>query len=574
MFKKLRSNSTSHSKTTTDNNRAAISRRYSSPNPVNFEILHVGNRRVRTNNNTNGTNDDDDDDDDMSPLATTQSNKSATLSEAETLYIDRQQRLELQESYIDNFTMYLPFVIRQMRLLESRRYYDTEHPSHNSNSNSESSSTSNGNHNESEPSHIIVPIDDSFDDTSTIFEETHIPMEAYAATHFKILDKSLTDFTIKRSFIMVNGMLKHNMYIFSSEESFELFKSLRSNIKRERKNSIVVYDQHGSIKRTSSATKREDLNYDDDIIIDDRPHIVPLDSKLKGLGLPLFKVMIPYLSSFRKNTPLIIFKKYKEVPSAPDPNIQDEMEFETFNFCLVYSKYFQPYRRFIFEFHPPNKPSFKIVMFQSNFRPFADFSYKNTRFRVVGPSIISGVVQHYNPHMRLLVIDEDMPSLVDDIVNKKSSSGFMKRKSNVPCVSFDMNDPDTYLNPIPNNSFANVISSSQLPQPSFISNDLPPFGSFKDSILYQNSQLLPKKYNEVGKIQIYQDKNSAQGRNLDSTLSVDIDSLVLLCIMSTLREVSIRNSGRTNAPGSIGFPGALGRQSYAFDPPSPGVFGL
>ena len=553
MFKKLRSNSTSQSRTS--ESRLNNSRRFSSPNPVNFEVLHSGNSPIIQN------------DDDLSPLTTTQSNKSATLSEAETLYIDRQQRLELQHNYIDNFTMYLPFVIRQLRLLETRRYYESDHPLRNSTSDNSNSS----NQNEPGANHIISPMDDSFDDTATIFEDTHIPMEAYAASYFKILDKGLTDFTIKRLFILVNGMLKHNMYIFPSDESFELFKSLRLNIKKDRKNLIVVYDQHGTIKKVSSTIKREDLTYDD-IIIDDRPHIIPLDQKLKGLGLPLFKVTVPHLSSFRKNTPFIIFKKYKEVPSAPDSNSQDEIEFETFNFCLVYSKYFQNYRRFIFEFHPTNKPSFKLLMFQSNFRPFADFTYKNTRFRVIGPSMILGVVQHYNPHMRLLIVDENKPSLLDDVINKKLSTGFMKKKSSDICPSFDMNDPDTFINPIPNNSFANEIGSSQFPQPLFISNDLPPFGSFKDSILYQNAQLLPKKYSEVGKIQIYQDKDTVQGNDLNSTLSVDIDSLVILCIMHTLREVSIRNSGRTQSPGSLGFAGGLARQSYSFDPPNPGLF--
>ncbi|RCK67506.1 hypothetical protein Cantr_02549 [Candida viswanathii] len=562
MFKKIRSNSTSQARTT--DNRVGNSRRYSTPNPtpVNYEILHAGHNQAVQD-------DVDDDDDDLSPLATTQSNKSAALSEAETLYTDRHQRLELQDSYIDNFTMYLPFVIRQMRLLETRRYYENDHPL--SNGTTESSTDS---HSESEPSHIIVPMDDSFDDTSTIFEEGHIPVEAYAATYFKILEKGLTDFSIKRLFILVGGMLKHNMYIFPSEGSFELFRSLRLNIKKERKNLIVVYDKRGAIKRVSSSTKREDLTSTDDIVIDDRPHIVPLDQKLKGLGLPLFKVLVPYLSSFRKNTPLIIFKKFKELPAAPDPNAQDDTEFETFNFCMVYSKYFQPYRRFIFEFHPEDQPSFKIVMFQSNFRPFADFNYKNTRFRVIGPSILLGVVQHYNPHMRLLVIDENKPSLADDVVNKKQSTGFIKRKSSEAYVQFDENNPDTYINPIPNNSFANEINSSLLPQPLFISNDLPPFGSFKDSILYQNPQLLPKKYSEVGKIQIYQDKETLQGKDLDSTLSVDLDSLVLLCVMNTLRDVSIRNSGRTHSPGALAFPGPLGRLTYGFDPPNPGVFGL
>ena len=32
--------------------------------------------------------------------------------------------------------------------------------------------------------------------------------------------------------------------------------------------------------------------------------------------------------------------------------------------------------------------------------------------------MLLGVIQNYNPHMRLLVIDDDKPSLVDNIINK------------------------------------------------------------------------------------------------------------------------------------------------------------
>ena len=678
MFKKLRSNSTvSHNRrtSTSDSQQQLVRgnhelRRHSQPNPIiNYEVLHStstanGRNHIRQNESESVIIDESTDQE-MSPLTTTQSNQSTALSEANTLFIDRHQRLELQDNYLDNFTMYLPFVIRQMRLIEERRYLESQeyrNENEQTSDNNDPLQQQQQQQQQQTSRHVVIPdiTGDDLDDISTIFDEAHVPLETFAMNHYKILEKQLSSFDIKRLFIIVAGMLKHNTYIFPSAESFELFKQLRSSIKKHRKNLIMVYDNQGTIKRaslTSSTTniKREDINQESEgIIIDDRPHIIPLDQKLKGLGLPLFKIQTPYLSSFRKNTPCIIFKRYKEVPQpppAPPPaspasssltpslllasssstlslasslpgkikvkkspskssdeytSSKDDFEFETYNFCQVYSKYFQSYRRFIFEFTPLDQPSFKVIMFQSNLRPFADFLYKKTRFRVIGPAMLLGVIQNYNPHMRLLVIDDDKPSLVDNIINKKPHSGsntsiatvatnsitgaaaaaagglFHKRKSNdkksKTYVEFNYDDPTTFINPIPNNTFADEDNNANIGQAIntslYISNDLPPFGCFKDSMLYRtNSSLLPKKYTEEGKIQMYQDKLFLIDKDENSTLSIDIDSMVLVCIMATLRDISIKNAGRTNTQRTFGI-GLGNRIGYGLEPSHVGIIGL
>lgn len=649
MFKKLRSNSTvsQSRRTSTSDSQQQLARgnhefrRHSQPNPIiNYEILHstsaMNGNHFRQNDSESAIIDESSDQE-MSPLTTTQSNQSTTLSEANTLFIDRHQRLELQDSYIDNFTMYLPFVIRQMRLIEERRYRESQEY-RNENEQSTTGNSSGNDVSQQTQGHVIIPeiAGDDLDDISTIFDEAHVPLETFAMTHYKILEKQLSSFDVRRLFIIVAGMLKHNTYIFPSAESFELFKQLRSSIKKHRKNLIMVYDNQGTIKRASSSSstniKREDIDQQSEgIIIDDRPHIIPLDQKLKGLGLPLFKIQTPYLSSFRKSTPCIIFKRYKEVPQPPPSPLtpsssstlslasslpakikvksplkssdeytlgKEDFEFETYNFCQVYSKYFQSFRRFIFEFTPLDQPSFKVIMFQSNLRPFADFLYKKTRFRVIGPAMLLGVVQHYNPHMRLLVIDDDKPSLVDNIINKKPNSGLglttitstatitaaaggllLKRKSNdkklKTYIEFNYDDPNTFINPIPNNAFTDEDNISQATNTSlYISNDLPPFGCFKDSMLYRtNSSLLPKKYTEEGKIQIYQDKLFLLDKDENSTLSIDIDSMVLLCVMATLRDISIKNAGRTNTQRAFGI-GFANRISYGLEPSHAGIIGL
>ncbi|EGW32733.1 uncharacterized protein SPAPADRAFT_49687 [Spathaspora passalidarum NRRL Y-27907] len=487
-------------------------------------------------------------------------NQSVALSEADTLMVETGHRLELQETYTDNFTLYLPYLLRQMRIMEQQRMDRLEEILH--------------------PAPIESGTFQEYDDDlSTIVSES-IAGEAGPAA--RILNKSLSKFNLKRSFVFAEVMLGSNTFIFPSQKSFQLFKRLRHEVKRERKHSIILYDSKGTIKRISNV-KREEVDILEDII-DDRPHIIPLDYKIKGLGLPLLRMQTPVMSAFRKSSPYAIFRRFREIPLPPDPKStsdkHDDFEFESYVMCKVYSKFFPNFRRLIFEFNIPDVPPFNILMFHSSLRPFADFNYKSTRFRIIGATPTSGLLSSYNPHIRLLVLDDDQESLCDKVINRKQGfelSHIIKKRdttsSSASSLSFDESIPLSYINPFPVNDLAHEDITDVITQQRrtrYISNNLPPFGECKDSILYKMDEpsLLPKKYSETARLDVYQD-NSNLNQDIDSTLSVDVDSLVMACILATIRDISIRNAGKIGnsniaAMGIAGRMISFGYTGYAF----------
>lgn len=463
--------------------------------------------------------------------------ESIALSESDTLLYDKKQQLELQETYNDNFTLYLPFLLRQLRNARDELVDTADH-------------------------------DIDSDDQKTMIDENNI-------SPCLILNKEACNFNLKRRFIIVQELLKHNTYLFASEESFKLFKHLRLNKKKESKNLRIVYDANGSIRRLSASkgSKRGNDIHNDELV-DSRTHIIPLEYKVKGLGLPIFKINTPYLSSFRKNSPFLVFKKYREIPLKPtlqdcpsNENSDSLTNYEAYVFCSVYVKHFYDVRRYILNFSPIGKRPFRIIMFQHNFKPFADFNYQNTRFRVVGTSLSCVYVTNYSPIMKLMIIDNDKPSLCDDIINKKTGfeiPSIIKHKKKHPNnnsadnAGNDLNDDMTFSNPYPDPTgplLADSASFKRLTSKrAFMSRSMPPFGLFKDSVLYGNDSInfIPKKFSDTGKIEIYQD-NSNFTEDANSTLSIDLDSLVINCILLTLRESNIRNSVKTTLPQAMTF---------------------
>ncbi|KAI5950594.1 hypothetical protein CANMA_005254 [Candida margitis] len=596
--KLLSSSSQSTSSTATRRGSSNVS-----PREYNIELLHTGDKKEPAeiqHTYTSATNETNDSDDCLSPLTSGTDGREASdtqsmaLSETDTLCAARKQRLELQDVYIDNFSMYLPFLVRQLRLAENRAQ-DEDRRRRQARARAGRGGPPLDHFDEDYDAENDTIADD---DLSTIFNDSQSPEEQYEIDNQRIMHRKLSAYNYKRSVVFVGCSLKSGVFIFPTAASFKLFKQLRSNIKQERKSSMIVYDADGNIKKVTSSnginrsefTKPGEGN---DEVVDDRNHIIPVSYKIKGQGLPLLKMHSPYMSTFRKNTPYLIFKKFKEVPSPPKPGDpkQNDVDFETFDYCYVYSKYSSNYRRFIFEFFPNTASCFKVVMFESSFKPFADFNYKGTRFRVIGTTISTGLVCEYNPHMRLLAIDDDQPSLCDGIVNKKSSSGFMKLKKSSnegssSHVEFNINDPTTFINPIPNSKFLNSDGFSDYCQrATFIPNNLPPFGCYKDVNLYkpENVSFIPKKYSEIGKSEIYQDLQSlslsspaAATRNneqqqytskelLNSTLSVDQDTLVITVLLSTLREVNVKNANKStgNPTGRTGV-GVMGSANFGF----------
>lgn len=509
---------------------------------------------------------------------------SLPLSEGETLNEDKRERMELQETYNENFDGYLPFLLRRLRVRaltqQEEMIAGDENPVEFVD-------------NDDQPTVLDQPIGDVYNDGTTT----------------TVMNNNTSNYNLKRQYIIVNEFMRHNTYIFPSEESFNLFKQLRSNNKKHRKSSTTTYDTDGSLRiiRNKGKPQEDSRNHPVDgknHTVDSRNHIIPVHYKARGLGLPLFKVLVPYMSNFKKSAPFIVFHKYKEVPSPPRINNSGddvEEEFETYPFCTVYIKRFQAVKRYTFEFrldHDPEKPSslsktqtspyiFKLLVFQHSFKPFSDFIYKDTRFRVLGTPILSAYAMNYNPTLKLLIIDNDQKSLCDKIINKKPGfeiSSLIKSKKEKLKAKHQKDQldkelinvhPRDYPNPYPSddcglfrdNYYQYFNGTGYVDFKDYIPNNMPPFGSFKDAFVYKNDlNIIPKRYSDTGKVEIYQDNSqnllnsgpsniaetgvwTSSGEdqdtyNINSTKSVDTDNLILNCVMLTLRESSIRATAR------------------------------
>lgn len=463
-------------------------------------------------------------------------NESIALSEADTLLYDKRQGLELQDTFEDNFTHYYPFLLRRMRL-ESMRAAELA-----ANIRKRSSSE-----NKEEP--VEEPEDDvhSDGDASTVLNES---IDSQSPT---IFTKPIPNFNLRRDLVIISEFLKNATYIFPSKESFETFRDLRKSTNKKNSSQYAfVYDSQNKVKKIKQDTVKDYPGS----VVDSRQHLIPLDSKSKGLGLPLFKVQVPYLASFKKNAAFMIFKRYREKPTRPSLDPGKDEEFESYNFCTVYTKHFQKAKRVTFHFNVEGGESFRVLMFMNNFKPYSDFTYHSTRFRVLGTPIITTLGLTYNPSLKLLLIDSDKPSLCDNIINKKATFDFLKilkKDADIEHpedVVFVEGDYSTYVNPYPSSTNDLFDEDPYFPltgtrrKVEYVSEDFPPFGSFQDSILYdQNSNILPKKFSELGKLQMYQDFMNNRSNSKSTTL-FDVDTLVLACIMATLREIAIKSAGK------------------------------
>lgn len=465
--------------------------------------------------------------------------ESVALSETETLAYSKQQRMDLQPTFDENFTAYLPFVLRRLR---------REH----------AQSTENDAAYAAEQLARQEYASD-LDDDKTVASLSDLP-------HVHIMRRETLQYNYKRLLVVASELIRSTTYVFPDSESFKVFRYLRSNNKKLRKNSMIVYEPDGVIKRIkgrNSVTELERAPEVGDGVVDMRHHVVPLEYKLKGTGLPLLKITVPYMSSFRKKVPYMVFKRYKEIPAPPLlllKEAEDDEKFETYEYCDVHMKSFQQYKRYVLHFTPENEEPFKIYAFQNNYRPFTDFIYKNTRFRVVGSSLVTAYLMNYNPELKLIVIDDDQPSLCDDLVNKKSE---LSRRGSRAKEDSQILAPEELSNPVPRDDnrilredeggFLNVSKKNYIP------NNMPPFGRFLDSCVYPVEQLiLPKKYSEVGKLELYQALEGTNYTDMSSTLSVDPDQLVLTTILLMLRETSLRTTNRYSNGSLVSRMGSIG----------------
>lgn len=448
---------------------------------------------------------------------------SVALSEADTLRYTKQQRLRLQESYNENFTAYIPFLAQQLR--QHQRRTDVRDD--------------------------VFKEDDISDDDKTVTLQSLTPM---------IMGKDTQRFEFKRTMVVVSELIKNTIYVFPSRDLFQKFKELRLKSKSLRKNSAILYDGEGNIRKIAKSGKDE---FESQGTVDSRNHIIPLEYKIKGVGLPLFKVLVPYMLNFRKKVPYMIFRRYREVPNPPARVGEEEDEkFELYNFCTIHFKAFHLFKRYTLQFTPQGEEPFKIIVFQNNFTPFTDFNYLGTRFRITGSSLATAYLMSYIPQLKLYVLDDTQPSLCDNLVNKKLGSDFLKKKEGDDFSPQTYASPEDFPNPVPSSDNQLLRDedwcnsrTSKLP---YVPTNMPPFGMFLDSCIYNDEMLfLPKRYSEIGMVEAYQDTATFPNPDVNTTYSVDTDSTVFTIIFIMLRETSIRTTNRTSNASMMGRMSAL-----------------
>lgn len=235
------------------------------------------------------------------------------------------------------------------------------------------------------------------------------------------------------------------------------------------------------------------------------------DQFKRGEAPPLFKVLAPFLSQMRPTTPFITIKRGLD----PDP------------YCTIYTKQMTRVRRVVFQFTPHNAPAFEIVSFINHYRPFTDFNYKNTRFRVFGTPVTSGYILGHKIRLKLTVVDADKPSLCDNMVEKERGKLIKRKESNfVPDPTNPLITEDVY------NSYQENMGTS------FVNETMPPFGALSQTESDLKSSLkIPKKFSEVATIDLYQ---SLVG-TLDE-FGLNEDSEILTAVLLGLREVTVRMS--------------------------------
>lgn len=583
-FRRLdRSKSISHERPLTPD------RRFSLPSTVERDVLYSGNRHVldlaqlgvlepheagNVQENAPGSQSD------------ASSVRSLALSESETLALSEPQHFELQDSYQDNFTAYLPFLLRRLRIQQRRIHYAVRNPLHQG-----SDLPMAANEASQGPPQDDVAVEDS-DDEKTISSLQH--------GYYCIMNRSMTSYNRKSSLLVVSEFIKSATYVFPSPESYALFKELRlskNKQQQKRRNSVIVYDENNNISRITGASldSLPQTSTSNSIIgnsiIDRRRHIIPVEYKIKGTGLPIFKISAPYMSSFRRKTPYMVFRKYLEIPHKPLATHTHESDdsFESYVFCQVHTKMFLPYKRYLFHFTPAGGPSFSIYVFQNNSRPFTDFTYKGTRFRIFGTQVPLAYVLTYSPELKLFVLDDLQPSLADNLIERERRSDLLSRSSQhrsseKHVSSFPDESPitsgnssssssfpsptspteDTWLDPVPRSDNPIVLDSEDIVRANgqtFIPNNSPPFSRFVDSNVYQGSLFIPKRYSEVGKVEVYQDPDELRNVDPQSTYAIDTDALVLTTILLTFREVNLRMANRqhrTNRASPFGAFPALG----------------
>ncbi|OBA20995.1 hypothetical protein METBIDRAFT_40812 [Metschnikowia bicuspidata var. bicuspidata NRRL YB-4993] len=416
----------------------------------------------------------------------TASLESIALSEAETFIPETQPAngLRLSETYQENFRSYAPFLVSRRNI----ERYDSESE-------------------DDDRTMVSLP------DGQTIMQR---PSTTY--NDLKVL---------------VVALQKSNsqMYVFPDVRAFDTFKKNEGDRRKVRKISKSRHSNGQSIRSSPGEQPLRGRLPDSDLL-----------TGISESGLPVLVVEVPHMSAFRPKTPYMIFRKYVKVrQSINSPPHGELTQFELSEFCAVKMKVFQHFKRYMFVFHPEEGPVFKVWAFQHNYRPFTDFNYKDTRFRVFGTSRSVSYPTFYNPELKLQVIDQDQSSLLDNLIEKKDEKNYRSGRKKHEVVDFgDLENPI----PCPDNPIIKQVLENEYS--SFLRNsvpqEMPPFGKFLAGSNSKGISMISKKYSEIGKIGVYQDPIEMEESNALSSSSTHLDSLVLSAVFLTLRETSLRST--------------------------------
>ncbi|EEQ36482.1 hypothetical protein CLUG_00605 [Clavispora lusitaniae ATCC 42720] len=452
---------------------------------------------------------------------------SPALSDTETLAYTKTQRLQLQETYAENFSVYLPYLLRRLRVENRRR------------SPSPSSDTT------------------------------------VASIQPAIMGRSVDEYTHKRTMVVASELLG-KILVFASAEDFEAFKISQKNKERgdkgekkkekakrrssdgqpknsipesrqrnsmsenRQRNSIHENRQRNSIHERHARNSTSGTHQNGHLVSNHHSGASAEDGQAAN---PILRVSVPYMSVFRRKVPYMIFECLSEGELVP--------------FCAVHMRTHAHFRRYLMHFTPPNGTPFTVPVFQNNFRPFSDFEYNHTRFRVVGTSVAAHYLSPYNPELKLLVVDATQPALCDNLVprarrpSRRGSAASTSSSERMP--SSEMEDP------VPEASNRILLEDSggfSRPVRNYIPNELPPFGLFMDACAEPGSRsLLPRKFADAGKVVLYEPPEQESS----------LDSLVLTSVMLTLRETALRTT--TRYPNSV----LLGPMAALYQSQTPGI---
>lgn len=366
--------------------------------------------------------------------------ESSALSDTDTLTYTRAQRLQLQESYAENFRVYLPYLLRRMRMGVAE----------------------------------VAP--------DSASETTIAPAPA------GVMARAVDDYDTKRTMVVAQALLGKTV-VFGSVAQYERFRVARE-------------------------------------------------------GLPVLRVLVPYMSLFRRRVPFMVFERCDgaaggaSAGSAGGTAGADLADSAGAGagaagdppFCTVHVRSTQHYRRFLLRFADGDT----VAVFQHNFLPFADFCFRDTRFRVLGTSVAPYLMAPYSPQLRLLVVDSAQPALCDRLVPKLHQHAPWPAPSPAPAPGDD---------PVPHLSNPLVVEAaaarpSAMVPPRYIPNERPPFGLCMDACVYGGRRPLFRKYADAAQVVVYEARGG------------DTELLVLTAVLLALRENGLRSAVR--------YPNALG----------------